>query len=83
MLLRCYDNKSVICIAHDPINHNRTKHIEIDKFYIKEKIEEKILGIDYIPTTMQCADVLTKGLPTKQFSRLVSKLGIRSMPSNA
>ena len=45
------DNKSATYIAQDPVNHNRTKHIEIDRFYIKEKIEEKILCIDHIPTT--------------------------------
>ena len=39
------DNKSDICIAHDPANHNRTKHIEIDRFYIKEKIEKRILCV--------------------------------------
>ena len=77
------DNKSAICIAHDPVNHNRTKHIDIDRFYIKEKLEEKILQIDYVPTTEQCADILTKGLPVKQFSRLISKLGMRSIHSRA
>ena len=78
-----YDNKSAICIAHDTVNRNRTKHIEINRFYIKEKIEGKILCIDYIPTIEQCADVLTKGLPAKQFRRLVSKLGMRSIHSSA
>ena len=37
------DNKSAILFAHDPVNHNRTKHIDIDRFYIKEKLEEKVL----------------------------------------
>ena len=77
------DNKSAICIAHDPVNHNRTKHIDIDRFNIKEKLEEKVLHIDYVLTTEQCADILTKGLPVKQFSRLISKLGMRSIHSHA
>ena len=47
------DNKSAICIAHDPVNHNRTKHIDIERFYIKEKLEEKVLHIKYVPTTKQ------------------------------
>ena len=77
------DNKSAICIAHDPVNHDRTTHIDIDRFYIKEKIEEKILSIEYIPSAEQCADVLTKGLPTKQFHSLISKLGMMSIHSRA
>ena len=61
------DNKSAICIAHDPVNHNRTKHIDIDRFYNKEKLEGKILHIEYVPTIEQCADIQTKRLPVKQF----------------
>ena len=83
-LIRAFcDNKSAICIAHDPVNHNRTKHINIDSFYIKEKLEGKILYIEYVPTTEQCADILTKGLLVKQFSKLVSKLGMRSIHCHA
>ena len=65
----------------DPVKHNRTKHIDLDRFYIKEKLEEKVLLIEYVPTTEQCADILTKGLLVKQFSRLISKLGLRSIHS--
>ena len=39
MKLYC-DNKSAINIAHNPIQHDRTKHIEVDKHFIKEKLEE-------------------------------------------
>ncbi|RVW73428.1 Retrovirus-related Pol polyprotein from transposon RE1 [Vitis vinifera] len=39
MKLYC-DNKSAINIAHNPIQHDRTKHIEIDRHFIKEKLEE-------------------------------------------
>ena len=39
MKLYC-DNKSAINIVHNPIQHNRTKHIEIDRHFIKEKLEE-------------------------------------------
>ena len=61
--MRFCDNKSAICIAHDPVNHKWTKHIDIDRFSIKGKLEEKILYIEYVPTTEKCADILTKGLP--------------------
>ena len=39
MKLYC-DNKSAINIAHNPIQHDRTKHIEVDRHFIKENLEE-------------------------------------------
>ena len=55
--------------------------MDIDRFYIKEKVEEKIIKIDYVPLTKQCADILNKGLPDKNFTKLASKLGMRSLRS--
>ena len=69
-----YDNKAAISIAHNPVLHDRTKHIEVDKHFIKEKIEGGIICIPYVPTSQQTADILTKGLTHKQFSFLVRKL---------
>ena len=74
------DNKSTIYIACDPMYHNGIKHVDIDWFYIKEKVEEKIICTDYVPFAEQCADTLT-ALPDKNFTKLVSKLGMRSLHS--
>ena len=74
------DNKSTIYIARDPMYHNGIKHVDIDRFYIKEKVEEKIIHTDYVPFAVQCADTLT-ALPDKNFTKLVSKLGMRSLHS--
>ena len=73
--MRIYcDNKAAISIAHNPVLHDRTKHIEVDKHFIKEKVEGGIICIPYVPTSQQTADILTKGLTHKQFSFLVRKL---------
>ncbi|MBT0647308.1 Ty1/Copia family ribonuclease HI, partial [Escherichia coli] len=56
------DNKAAISIAHNPVLHNRTKHFEIDRHFIKEKLQEGIICTPFVPTTQQVADVLTKGL---------------------
>ena len=59
MKLYC-DNKAAIAIAHNPVLHDRTKHVEIDKHFIKEKIEKWVICMPYLPTTEQIADILTK-----------------------
>ena len=75
MVLHC-DNKATIEIARNPVHHDRTKHVEIDRHFIKEKIEEGALKLDYIPTNRQTADILTKALPRNSFEELKSKLGM-------
>ena len=49
MKLYC-DNKSAITIAHNPIQHDRTKHIEVDRHFIKEKLEEGVVCMSYVPS---------------------------------
>ena len=78
--MRMYcDNKAAIAIAHNPVFHDRTKHVEVDKHFIKEKIEEGIICMPYIPTSEQIADVLTKGLPREQFENLIVKLAMEDI----
>ena len=59
------DNKVVIAIAHNPVLHDRTEHVELDKHFIKEKLENGLIVVPYIPMVEQVANVLTKGLPKK------------------
>ena len=73
------DNRSVINIAHDPVYHDWIKHVNIDRFYIQEKLEEKILETNHVNSIEQRADVYTKGLPTKTSPKLLSKLGMKNI----
>nr|CAN70499.1 hypothetical protein VITISV_020482 [Vitis vinifera] len=66
-------------IAHNPILHDRTKHVEVDKHLFNEKLEEGLICMPYIPTDEQVVDKLTKGLPKKQFDKLVSKLAMEDI----
>ena len=77
------DNQLAINITHNPIQHDITKHIEIDRHFLKEKLDFGLLQISYIPSTQQVADLLTKGLPSAQFETLVSKLGMIDIHSLA
>ena len=70
------DNQAAICMAKNPIHHDRTKHVEIDRHFIKENIDQHVIEVDYIATREQLADILTKAIPRDQFEFFVSKLGM-------
>ncbi|RVW76419.1 Retrovirus-related Pol polyprotein from transposon RE1 [Vitis vinifera] len=78
MKLYC-DNKAAILVAHNPVLHDCTKHVEMDKHFIKEKIDNGLVCMTYIPTEEQVADVFTKGLHKRQFDFLVGKLAMEDI----
>ena len=82
MKLYC-DNKSTINIAHNPVQHDRTKHIEIDRHFIKEKSYSGLICTPYVPTRHQLANMLTKGLCSNVFHKNISKLRMEDLYSPA
>ncbi|RVW24722.1 Copia protein [Vitis vinifera] len=56
------DNKAACDIAHNPVQHDRTKHVEVDRFFIKEKLDDKIVELPKIRSKDQLADILTKAV---------------------
>jgi hypothetical protein len=73
--LRC-DNKSAIKIANNPIQHDRTKHVEIDCFFIKERLDDGTLKLVFVTSNEQVADCLTKGLGVKECLSACNKMGM-------
>ena len=74
MKLYC-DNKAAMSIVYNLVQHDRTKHVEIDTLYKRELSNDNIY-IPYIPSYQQVVDVLTKGLLKPSFDSFVIKLGL-------
>ncbi|RVW48679.1 Retrovirus-related Pol polyprotein from transposon RE1 [Vitis vinifera] len=70
------DNKATCDIAHNPVQHDRTKHVEVDRFFIKEKLDDKIVELPKIQSEDQLADILTKVVSSQVFSKFLDKLGM-------
>ena len=79
---RYCDNKSAISIAHNPMQHDRTKHIEVDRHFIKEKLDSGLIYTPYVSSQENLVDILSKGL-SNNFESIVSKMGMENTYSPA
>ena len=59
------------------VQHQRTKHIEIDLHFVRERVALGDVRVLHVPTTSQFADIFTKGLPSSVFTEFRSSLNVR------
>ena len=69
-----YDNKTAIGIVHNPVQHDHTKHVEVDRYFIKENLDQKIIQLPFIRSEDQLADILTKAVSGRVFYDAIDKL---------
>ena len=70
------DNRAAISIYENPVQHDRTKYIEVDLHFIKENLESGIISLPFVKSSDQLADVLTKAVPGPFFREVFRKLSV-------
>ena len=64
------DNQSTICLTKNQQVHGRTKHVDIKYHFIRDLVEAERIKLIYCASENMIANLLTKGLPIKQFEKL-------------
>ncbi|XP_071741310.1 uncharacterized mitochondrial protein AtMg00810-like [Rutidosis leptorrhynchoides] len=75
------DNVSSVYMSSNPVQHQRTKHIEIDIHFVRDLVAQGQVRVLHVPSRYQYADIFTKGLPTALFDEFRSSLSVRSTPA--
>ena len=70
------DNLGAKYLSSNPIFHARTKHIEVDFHFVRERVLQKLLEIEYVPTGDQVADGFTKALSVRLLENFKSNLNL-------
>lgn len=70
------DNVSAVYLSGNPVQHQRTKHIEMDIHFVREKVAKGLVRVLHVPSRYQYADIFTKGLPRPLFEEFRSSLSV-------
>ena len=73
------DNQGAIALAKNPVNHRRTRHINVSYHFVRELIANETLKYNYIPTKEMVADGLTKPLTPGKFAEFIAMLGLSDL----
>ncbi len=74
------DNVSAIYLSGNPVQHQRTKHIEMDIHFVREKVARGEVLVHHVPSRYQIADIFTKGIPLVLFEDFRSSLNVYPPP---
>ena len=75
-----YDNVSLVYMTPNPVHHQRTKHVEIDLHFVRDRLTTGKVRVLHIPSSSHFADIFTKGLSLPLFLDFRDSLNIRRTP---
>ncbi|GJR86294.1 ribonuclease H-like domain-containing protein, partial [Tanacetum coccineum] len=75
------DNVSAVYLSSNPVQHQCTKHIEIDIHFVRDLVATGQVRILHVPSRFQYADIFTKGLPSTLFDEFRDNLSVRCTPA--
>nr|GFA29777.1 retrovirus-related Pol polyprotein from transposon TNT 1-94 [Tanacetum cinerariifolium] len=73
------DNRSVIALCCNNVQHSRSKHIDIRHHFIREQVERGVVELYFVSTDYQLADIFTKALPRQRLKFILPRLSLKSM----
>ncbi|GJW03424.1 reverse transcriptase domain-containing protein [Tanacetum coccineum] len=79
-LIYC-DNVSAIYMTANHVQHQRTKHIEIDIHFVRDMVARGQVRVLHLPSRYHYADIFTKGLPSALYEEFRTSLSVRSSPA--
>ena len=74
------DNTNAINLSKNPVQHSKSKHIEIQYNFIRDLVEEKTVYLEFITTDNQKANIFTKPLDGPKFETLCKTIGVGIIP---